>query len=176
MERYLSATQLEAGLDLSGTSPKDEGRLEMIVCRPKIDERQVLNEAQLDTQMGLVGDNWSLREPAMREAQITIMNSRIIQLVAQDRSLWPLAGDQLFVDLDLSIDNLPPGQQIALGTAILEVSALPHTGCSKFTERFGIDANRFVNSPEGRQMRRRGLNAKVVQPGVIRVGDIAKKI
>jgi MOSC domain-containing protein YiiM len=108
--------------------------------------------------------------------QITIMNSRVIQAITQDRSRWPLAGDQLFIDLDLSADNLPPGQRIAIGTVILEISAVPHTGCAKFTERFGHGAIRFVNDSEGMRQRRRGLNARVIQAGVIGVSDTVSKV
>jgi MOSC domain-containing protein YiiM len=108
--------------------------------------------------------------------QLNIMNSRAIALIAQDKERWQLAGDQLFIDMDISIENLPPGTKLALGTAIIEVTPVPHTGCKKFVARFGLDAMQFVNSPVGKLLRLRGLNAKVVQPGVIRVGDTIKKI
>jgi len=178
MNTYLSFTlgEIEAGLASLGESPRDHGRVEMIVCRPDVDQRVVMDQAELDLSGGLVGDSWRSREIAHLEAQITIMNSRIIQALTQDRSQWPMAGDQLFIDLDLSVDNLPPGQRIAIGTVVLEVTAVPHTGCAKFTERYGHDAIRFVNSSEGRQHRRRGMNTRIVQPGVIRVGDSASKV
>jgi ketosteroid isomerase-like protein len=104
------------------------------------------------------------------------MNSRAAALVAQDDQRWPLAGDQLFLDLDLSADNLPSGTRLALGSAVIEVTALPHTGCKKFVSHFGVDAMKFVNSPVGKQLNLRGINAKVVRPGKIRVGDLARKI
>ncbi len=180
METHFSLDQIEAGLI---ASPRDGGRLDMIVCRPNIDERRVLERAELDGVYGLVGDSWLSRGSAMTaggsahpDMQITIMNSRVIQAITQDRSLWPLAGDQLFVDLDLSDDNLPPGQRIAVGTALLEITAVPHTGCAKFAARFGHDAVKFVNSPEGRRLRRRGLNARVIRPGTICVGDVVTRI
>jgi len=183
MDSYVTTTDILSRLEALGNSPLDHGRLEMIVCRPAIEQRKVLECAELDLLEGLVGDSWRARGSSRTEdgspnfeAQITIMNSRIIQVLAQDRSRWPLAGDQLYIDLDLSIENLPPGQRIAIGTAVLEVSATPHTGCAKFTERFGHDAIRFVNSAEGRQGRRRGLNARVIEPGTICVGDIVSKI
>lgn len=179
----LTMTELEAGLSELAKSPQDRGKLEMIVSRLDIDQRVLLERAELHLEDGLQGDNWRARGSkstpdgsANRDAQITLMNSRVIQLLAQDKSNWPLAGDQLFVDLDLSQTNLPAGQRIAIGTAILEISALPHTGCEKFTSRFGHDAIRFVNSPEGRQMRRRGLNARIIQPGTICVGDMITKL
>ena len=183
MSRHLTMEELEAGHAQVGTSPQDEGRLELIVRRPNIGERQVLEQGMLQLANGLDGDNWLARGSkstvdgrAHPGAQITLMNSRIIQLIAEDKSRWPLAGDQLFVDLDLSIDNLPPGQRIALGTAVLEITDVPHNGCAKFTERFGHDAIRFVNSPEGRQARRRGVYARVVVPGTIRPGDVVSKV
>ncbi len=178
-----SLTDLEAGLATLEESPADHGTLELIVCRPAVGERQVLDQADLDLTEGLVGDTWHVRTSSRTadgsphpEMQITLMNSRIIELIEPDRTRWPLAGDQLFVDLDLSAENLPSGQQLALGTAVLEITAMPHTGCAKFTERYGSDAIRFVNGVEGRQARRRGIYARVVQPGTIRPGDTIRKI
>lgn len=104
--------------------------------------------------------------------QLNIMNSRVIALVAQDKNRWQLAGDQLFIDIDLSAENLPPGTQLAFGSAVIEVTNQPHNGCKKFVAPFGLDTMKFVNSPVGKQLCLRGINAKVVQPGVIRVGDI----
>jgi hypothetical protein len=175
--------ELEAGLDDIRRSPKDEGALELIVRRPSVGERESLAEGELDVVQGLVGDTWSTRGSrrskdglAHPEMQINVMNARVIALVALERERWHLAGDQLFVDLDLSVENLPPGTRLALGSAVIEVTPEPHTGCEKFVSRFGVDAMKFVNSPLGRQLNLRGINAKVVQPGVIRVRDVAKKI
>ncbi len=180
--RLLSPDELAAGLDAIRRSPADAGRVELIVRRPAAGQREVVDAAQLDLVVGLVGDNWKERGSrktadgsAHPDMQLTVMNVRAIALLAQEAERWPLAGDQLYVDLDLSIDNLPPGARLALGTAVIEITAIPHTGCQFFSERFGADATRFVNSPEGKQLRLRGLNAKVVQPGTVRVGDLARK-
>jgi MOSC domain-containing protein YiiM len=181
--RHLTAAELEAGLDEIRRSPRDEGVLELIVRRPRTEERDVLQEGELDLAEGLVGDKWISRGnphtsdgSSHPDMQINVMNARAIALVAQDRDRWQLAGDQLFIDLDLSAENLPPGTQLALGSAVIEVTAQPHTGCKKFVARFGRDAMEFVNSPVGRKLHLRGINARVVQPGVIRVGDVVRKI
>jgi len=164
-------------------SPRNEGKLELIVRRPNTEQREVLEEAELSLAEGLVGDNWKIRGSsrtpdgaAHPELQVTIMNSRAIALVAQDRERWSWAGDQLFVDLDLSADNLPPGTRIAVGSAVIEITPHPHTGCRKFAARYGQDAVRFVNSPVGKELRLRGVNSKVVRPGRIRVGDVVRKV
>ena len=181
--QHLSMTELEAGKDHIRRSPKDNGTLMMIVRRPNVDEREVLNEGELSPAEGLVGDTWKARESghtpdgsADINTQITIMNARTIALLAQEKERWPLAGDQLFIDMDLSTDNLLPGTRLALGSAVIEVSAVPHTGCKKFSSRFGVEAMKFVNSPEGKQLHLRGINAKVLRAGRIRVGDVVRKI
>jgi hypothetical protein len=180
---HLTMEELEAQLEAIRQSPKDEGVLELIVCRPGIEEREVLTQGTLDPVEGLIGDCWktrgSTRTPdgsAHPGMQINIMNSRVIALVAQARERWRLAGDQLFMDLDLSGENLPAGTRLALGSAVIEVNALPHTGCHKFVSRFGLDAMKFVNSTVGQQLHLRGINAQVVQAGVIRVGEVVRKI
>lgn len=179
----MTLAELEAGLDAIRQSPKEAGVLELIVRRPKSGEREVLPEGTLDLAEGLVGDNWRSRGSsttrdgsANPDFQITLMNSRVIALVAQAKDRWRLAGDQLFIDLDLSAENLPPGTQLAIGSAVLEMTPPPHTGCKKFKARFGEDALRFVNSPLGRQLQLRGVNATVIGPGVIRIGDRVKKL
>ena len=180
---HVTTKELEAGLDHVRQSPQDHGLLEMIVRRPSTDEREVLHEGKLDLAVGLVGDNWQSRGSrqtpdgsAHPEMQLTLMNSRLIDLLAQGQERWPLAGDQLYVDLDLSEANLPPGTQLAIGTAIVEITAVPHTGCKKFVARFGLDAMKFVNSPLGKRLHLRGINAKVIQPGTIQQGDRVKKV
>ena len=181
--KHLTMAELEAGLDTIRKSPAKTGVLEMIVRRPAVDEREVLEEGELDLAQGLVGDTWIDRGSNRTEdgtshpdMQLNIMNARTAQLVAQDRDRWQLAGDQLYVDLDLSEANLPPGTRLALGDAIIQVTDQPHTGCKKFVARFGMDAVKFVNSPVGKELHLRGINAKVVQPGRIRVGDAVTKL
>jgi hypothetical protein len=159
-------------------SPTDHGTLELIVRRPAPGEREVVEVAELDVDHGLVGDSWRSRGSrrtedgsADPERQVTIANARALALFTEDASRWPLAGDQLYVDLDLSEDNLPSGTRLHVGRAVLEVTAAPHTGCAKFADRFGIDVARFVNSPDGLRLRLRGINARVVVGGTIRCGD-----
>lgn len=181
--RFLTTDELNAGLEWIRQSPQERGVLELIVRRPRVDEREVLEEGQLDLVDGLVGDNWRSRGSSLTadgsahpDTQLNIMNSRVIALLAQDKQRWSLAGDQLFIDLDLSTDNLPPGTRLAIGSAVIEVTDQPHTGCKKFAARYGPDATRFVNSAVGKRLHLRGINAKVVQSGLIRVGDVASKI
>jgi MOSC domain-containing protein YiiM len=172
---HRSMTELETGLSEIQGSPRDEGRIEMIVRRPIKGQREVLEEGLLTLDEGLAGDCWKRHSPHP-EMQINIMNSRAIALVAGSRERWALAGDQLFVDLDLSETNLPPGTTLELGSAVLEITAKPHTGCSKFAARFGQDAVQFVNSVRGKELHLRGLNARVVRSGAIRKGDIVRKV
>ena len=180
---HLTLADLEAGLDHVRDSPKEQGVLELIVSRPEEDAREVMELADLDTKLGLVGDTWQDRPSARSgdgkahpDMQITIMNSRVADLVAQDKARWQLSGDQLFADIDLSKANMPPGTRISIGAAILEATDQPHTGCKKFSARFGIDALALISSPIGKELQLRGINMKVVQSGEIKPGDIVKKL
>jgi hypothetical protein len=180
---HLDTVALEAGLSEVRGAPTGDGRVELIVRRPTVEAREVLGEATLDTEHGLVGDNWlprgSRRRPdgtANPEAQLTLMNARAAALIAGPPERWPLAGDQLYVDFDLSGAHIPPGTRLAIGTATVEVSEEPHTGCAKFRARFGEDALRFVNSPVGRELNLRGVNTRVIQGGAVRVGDAIRKV
>jgi MOSC domain-containing protein YiiM len=179
---HLTVDRLQAGLNQIRTSPPDRGRLELITRRPAVGERETLEEGFLTLEDGLVGDTWLKRtgfDPSHGSpntaAQVTMMNSRAIALIAGSPERWSLAGDQLYVDLDLSVDNLPAGTRLAVGEAVIEVTGAPHRGCQKFSSRFGLDALRFVNSEEGRYLRLRGLNARVVEPGSIRRGELVRK-
>jgi MOSC domain-containing protein YiiM len=148
-----------------------------------VDEREVVTEARLNIQNGLEGDTWLVRGSSRTpdggpnpEAQLTLMNARLAEAIAQDRQRWPLAGDQLYVDLDLSRANLPPGSRVQIGSAVIEFSEPPHTGCAKFSSRFGVDALKFVNSTVGRELRLRGANCRVLVAGTVRTGDVIRKL
>jgi len=178
---HRTTEQLEAGLEDVLSSPKALGTLELIVRRPAVDEREILEEGALDLEVGLSGDTWKTRGSSSTpdgsshpDAQLTVMNARAAALVAGPVECWALAGDQLFVDLDVSEDNLPPGTRLAIGGAIIEITAKPHTGCSKFAARFGKEALRFVNTGTGRTLNLRGRNARVVVPGTVRRSDTVR--
>lgn len=180
---HLSREQLEAGLDHVTASPSDHGTLELIVQRPAEDMRVVLAEGQLNVEEGLAGDNWNQRGSRRTDdggphpdMQLNIMNVRILEQIAGSPDRMPLAGDQLIVDLDLSEANLPAWTKLAIGDAVIEVTDQPHAGCAKFSQRFGVEAHRFVNSPLGKELHLRGINARVVTPGTIRHGDTIRKI
>jgi hypothetical protein len=180
---HLTLAELEAGLDHIRCSPADGGTLELIVRRPAIEEREVLAEGRLDVDDGLVGDTWRARGSrhtpdgsAEVDKQLNVMNARAVALMAAAPDRWALAGDQLYLDLDLSLANLPPGTRLAIGEAVIEVTAAPHTGCAKFRKRFGEDALKFTRTDAGVELRLRGIAARVVTSGTIRQGDVVKKI
>jgi hypothetical protein len=171
---------IDAHLEDIRGAPADDGRLESIVRRPAQDQREVVEEARLDRDLGLLGDRWAAQDvrssPIYLAAQLTLINVRALAAIEPDRTRWPLAGDQLYVDLDLSLDNLPAGTRLAIGSATVEVSETPHTGCAKFSARFGSAAQRWVNSEVGRTERLRGMNARIVGSGTVRAGDSIRKI
>lgn len=180
---HLDEAALDAGLDHIRQAPLSVGTLDLVVRRPALEEREVLTEGVLDLEQGLVGDTWNQR-PSRRTAdggphpdmQLNVVSSRVIAHIAQDPERWPLAGDQLYVDLDISSDNLPAWTRLQIGSAVIQVTDQPHTGCAKFTERFGLAAFRWVNTEAGMKLRLRGLNARVVEPGVVRPGDTVVKL
>ena len=173
-------TRFDTELDQVHEAPTDQGQLLLIVRRPAVDEREIVDEARLDPDHGLVGDRWALRDvartPAYLAAQLTVINTRLLAAIEPDRTRWPLAGDQLYVDFDLCEDHLPVGSRLAIGSAAIEISDQPHTGCSKFSARFGSEALRWINSPLGRAHRLRGLNARVVEAGTVRQGDLVRRV
>lgn len=176
---HRTTDELTAALPHIEAAPAETGTLDLIVRRPAIDEREVLDVGELDLAEGLVGDTWKDRGSRRTEdggphpdMQLNVMSSRVVDLIAGSRDRWALAGDQLYVDLDVSEANLPAGTRLRLGeVAVIEVTDQPHLGCAKFTQRFGLEAHRWVNSPEGKKLHLRGINAKVVVPGTIRAGD-----
>ena len=183
MLQNAALARLEESLDHIREAPADGGTVELIARRPAVDEREVLTEARLDVRDGLEGDTWCVRGSSRTadggpnpEAQLTLMNARAAAAIAGERERWPLAGDQFYVDLDLSYNNLPPGSLVQIGSAVIEFSEAPHTGCAKFSARFGVDALRFVNSPTGRELRLRGANCRVVVGGTVRRGDTIRKV
>jgi MOSC domain-containing protein YiiM len=169
----------DARVDYVREAPADDGRVEFIVRRPAEGEREIVEEALLDLDLGLVGDRWAARDghtPGYLQAQLTVINTRVLASIEPDRERWPLAGDQLYVDFDLSIANLPAGSRLSIGSAVIEISETPHTGCAKFSSRFGGDALGWINSPTGRANRMRGLNARIVHAGRVRPGDTIRKV
>ena len=184
LAKHLTKDELEAGVAEIRRAPATEGVVVLIARRPAEGEREVLEQATLDLEEGLVGDMWRWRGSkrtddgsAHPDMQLTLMSARVVDLVAAgDRERWALAGDQLYVDLDLSEANLPAGTRLALGSAVIEVTPEPHTGCAKFHARFGGAAHTFVNTKKHRHLRLRGLNAKVVEPGMVRAGDAIRKL
>ncbi|MEM8884270.1 MAG: MOSC domain-containing protein [Planctomycetota bacterium] len=178
-----SRSDLDAGLDHVRASPSESGTLELIVRRPAEDARETLEEGRLDLDTGLVGDNWATRGSRRTEdgsshpdMQLNVMNARAAELIAGSKERWGLAGDQLYIDFNLSEDNVPPGTQLAIGDAIIEVTDQPHTGCKKFVERFGMPAMEWISNPVGKALHLRGVNARVVQPGAIRSGDSVRRL
>lgn len=183
MSVHPTTVELEAGLDHVRAAPRDGGTLDLLVRRPAPDEREVLDWGVLDPDVGLVGDSWLARSSIRTEdgrahpdMQLNVMSSRVADLVAGGaRERWPLAGDQLFVDLDLSGASLPAGTRLGIGSAVIEVTDQPHRGCAKFARRFGPDALRLVNSEVGQALNLRGVCARVVHGGVVRPGDLVRR-
>jgi MOSC domain-containing protein YiiM len=180
---HVALEVLKAGLPEIRDAPSDAGSVELIVRRPAVDERELLETADLDVGEGLVGDSWRARgskatgdRSAHPDMQLTLMNARVTALVAGASERWALAGDQLYVDLDVSEANLPAGTRLQAGSAVIEMTAEPHTGCGKFSSRFGVEAMKFVNSGVGRELSLRGRNARVVTSGRLRRGDKLRKL
>ena len=173
---HRSRAELDAGLDVIRAALPGSGVVRLIVSRPAEGRRETLETGHLDPKHGLVGDRWAPREGHTADDQITLMNSRVVDLLAGEQERWPLAGDQLYVDLDLSEEALPAGSRLAVGEAVIEITALPHRGCRNFAERFGNDGLRFVNTPLGRSLRLRGVYARVIQAGAVRPGDAIRMI
>jgi MOSC domain-containing protein YiiM len=181
--KHLTAEEIDAGLSHVLASPKDLGQLQVIVVRPQANERRVLQSVQLSPEGGIEGDRWGAPATSEPEGggpdpriQVSLMNARILQMIAGDDERMALAGDNLIVDLDLSEDNIPVGQKLAVGEALLQVTDVPHTGCGKFSERFGPDAVRFINAAERRSLHLRGIYARILQAGTVHVGEVVRKV
>jgi hypothetical protein len=180
---YRTSAELAAGLEHLRRAPSDVGTVRLVVRRPDLGVREILEEGTFDTVDGLLGDSWysratsrAIAEGRHLEAQVNVMSARMVALLTEVTQEQSYAGDQLYVDLDISVDNLPTGSRLAFGEpdaggAVLEISAKPHNGCAKFVARFGEEAMLFVNSEVGKQLRLRGFNARVVVTGSIRPGD-----
>lgn len=180
---YQTPEQLQAGMTRVLDAPTDEGFVRLVVRRPGRGQREILAEGQLDTEQGLIGDDWINRPGMYRDtpspyAQVTVMNARAAELVSgdPDPASWAQCGDQLYIDLDISEANMPAGTRIAVGEAILEVQSEPHTGCVQFRSWWGPDALRHISTPDGQALRMRGANTRVVQSGLVRPGDPARKL
>ncbi len=180
---YQTAEQLEAGMAGVLDAPSEEGPVRLVVRRPGRGQREILEEGQLDTERGLIGDDWINRPGMNRDtpsphAQVTVMNARVAELISGDPepATWAQCGDQLYVDLDISEANMPTGTRFSVGDAVLEVQAEPHTGCVQFRSWWGGDALRHISTTEGQALRMRGVNTRVVQSGTVRPGDAARKL
>lgn len=173
---YLSAEQIEAGLSDVLASPQDQGQLEAIIIRPESDHRESRASVYLSPEGGVEGDRWATSEGSDPRAQVSLMNARLLKLIARTEDRMSLAGDNLIVDLDLTEANLSIGQKLAVGEVLIQVTELPHTGCKQFAERYGPDAVRFINAAERKPMRLRGLYARVLKAGTVGVGDTIQKV
>ena len=175
---YVGTEALTEQLPYFRSAPRHEGKVVLIVRRPAVDARELLETGELDPAVGLVGDTWNGRSSKRTpdgsphpDMQLTLVNTRFLEVIAGPIERWPLAGDQLYVDFDLSVESMPPGTQLIVGSALIEITEQPHTGCAKYSKRYGPEGLRFVNSPEGSALRLRGVNAKVVNGGTVSVGD-----
>jgi hypothetical protein len=181
MSDHRPLNELRESLDQIRAAPSTEGRIDLIVRRPDVEAREVITRGELCTTNGLIGDNWNTKPTSATgmpnpKAQLTLMSARSAAAIAGEPDRWPLAGDQLYVDFDLSAANVPPGTRLAVGAAEIELTDEPHLGCGKFVRRFGVDAQKFVNSHDGRALNCRGVNARVIVPGTVQTGDTIRKL
>jgi MOSC domain-containing protein YiiM len=183
MPRHLSLAELTEGLPRILAAPKDQGTVRALVVRPAKGERRDVGSVRVSLAGGVEGDHWAQGcwkstddGKPHPDVQICLMNARCIELIAQDRANWPPAGDNLFLDMGLTPDNLPPGTRIGIGSAEMVITDTPHNGCASFIERYGRDACLFVNTGEGKRLRLRGIYARVTRDGEISVGDRVVKL
>jgi MOSC domain-containing protein YiiM len=181
--RHLTTPELEQTLPTVLASPRDVGRLEVIVVRPTADERQTPASILITPERGVEGDHWLSdfpTDPTHNEmhldSQVSLMNARFLRQIAVEEEAVCLAGDNLVVDLDLSEENLPAGSRLAIGDAVtLEITATPHTGCTKLAARYGQESRAFMNNPRGTALHLRGRYARVLTAGTATIGDTVRK-
>jgi hypothetical protein len=182
MHKHRTRAEIEAGIGPVLQSPAEGAAVEALFSRPAPGKRLDLPALEVSVSGGIAGDHWSLGcwktlpdgspDP---DVQVSLMNRRMLHLIAGARDNWARAGNNIIVDMDLSIDNLPIGQRLRVGTAELEIGPVANTGCDFFIERYGRDACVFVNTGIAKQKRLRGVYARVVKDGQIRIGDIIRK-
>ena len=170
--------ELEALWSAAPPPPRERGSVRLLCVRRAPSEHETPESVEVTVSEGLVGDRWSratAHDPDP-DSQVTLMMAGVAELVAAAEQPLHEAGDNILVDYDISVDNLPVGSRLRIGEAVLEVSATPHTGCSKFSGRFGQDALRWVNWRYWRERRLRGVNCRVVSGGTVRLGDAVERI
>lgn len=171
--RFLPLDRLELGLTQLPAAPRDKGQVARIVRRVAGGRRELLDRARLAPESGVPGDAWERHEEPLVDMQLAVIQRDVIELIANGQPI-ELSGDNLYLDLDLSSENIPIGSRIRVGAALLEVTPKPHNGCRKFRARFGGDALQFVSKPELRNRNLRGIYLRVVEAGEVAVGDVAQ--
>lgn len=171
---------LETILEDVRNSPTEVGKILLIAVRPANGERLVVDQARMSTETGLEGDNWLDRsadkDNVSRHNQLTLMNSRFADAITPDGKGWELAGDQLYVDFDISLENAPAGTLLQVGGATIRISEEPHTGCAKFVRRFGREMLKMTQTDVGKDLRLRGVNASVIESGTVCTGDSIRRV
>jgi MOSC domain-containing protein YiiM len=173
LHAHLTRESLEQRFHELPAPPLDVGKVALVVRRPDAGVRELPPRARLTVEGGLEGDRWAAGPDRKVESQVTLMRADVSRLVANGQPV-ELCGDNLLVELDLSKENLPAGTRIEIGTALCEVTPKPHTGCSKFSGRFGADALAFAAGPEHASRRLRGIHVRVLEDGEVSPGDVIR--
>ena len=174
MRAVLTMDELESAWQAATAAPRERGSVRLICIRKAGGHHETPHEAEIAPGIGLVGDRWSEREPGRDPdgySGVTLINATVAELIAAGHQPLDAAGDNLHVDLDIAVDALPAGTRLRVGSALLRISEQPHTGCSTFSGKFGLDALKWVSTPDGRRRRLRGVNCSVLEGGSVRVGD-----